>query len=65
MNERQALEAAKQIGVPEGESITMQNEKMFKPHLHKGGKPPLHVDAWAVHNDSGVLSAEKFHTPPS
>jgi hypothetical protein len=65
MNEQQALEAARQIGVPNGSHITMQSEgQIMNPHLHSGGTPPMHVDAWIVENQNGVLSAQKFHNPP-
>lgn len=64
MNQRQALEAAQQAGVPKGDYITLQGKQQAEhPHLHSGQTPPMHVDAWKVSNNNGVLSAEKFHNP--
>jgi hypothetical protein len=64
MNQQQALEAAQQIGVKPGETITMQSEgQIMHPHLHSGqlsGQP--HVDGWAVTNNGGNLAALKIHS---
>ncbi|MGE5281073.1 MAG: hypothetical protein ACM3N0_01895 [Chloroflexota bacterium] len=65
MNERQALEAARQAGVAPGDYITLQSEgQINNPHLHGGGIGPEHVDAWEVRNQGGELHARKFHNPP-
>jgi hypothetical protein len=64
MNEQQALEAARQIGVAPGQHIYLQSEGQINhPHLHKGqtsGQP--HVDGWRVENVGGQLRAEKGYS---
>jgi hypothetical protein len=63
MNRNQALEAAQQIGVSPGDHITLQNERMMEPHLHRRDDPsPPHVDAWHVANVGGTLQATKIHS---
>jgi hypothetical protein len=64
MNERQALEAAQQAGVAQGQHIFLQSEGQINhPHLHSGqtsGMP--HVDGWRVENQGGQLHAQKIHS---
>jgi hypothetical protein len=58
MNEQQAIEAAKQIGVPEGGYITLQSDGQI---MHPHG-PDDHVDSWKVANSGGNYSAIKIHS---
>jgi hypothetical protein len=64
MNQQQALEAARQIGVAPGDHITLQSEGMINhPHLHHGQQSgPTHMDAWHVQNNGGNLAATKIHS---
>ncbi|HEX5851786.1 MAG TPA: hypothetical protein VFY36_01720 [Solirubrobacteraceae bacterium] len=64
MNQLQALEAARQIGVVSGDHIILQSEGMINhPHLHSGQiSGPTHVDAWHVQNIGGSLQASKLHS---
>ena len=64
MNQQQALEAARQVGVAPGDHITLQSEGMINnPHLHSGQlSGPAHVDAWHVQNVAGNLQATKIHS---
>lgn len=58
MNEQQAIEAAKQAGVPEGSYITVQSDgQIMNPH-----GPDDHVDAWKVENINGNYIATKIHS---
>jgi hypothetical protein len=60
MNREQAIQAAQQIGVALGDTITVQNEGQIEnPHDSGSG---THTDGWAVtHNVDGTWSAEKQH----
>jgi hypothetical protein len=58
MNEQQAIEAAKQAGVPEGSYITLQSDGQI---VHPHG-PDQHVDAWKVENVGGNYVATKIHS---
>lgn len=64
MNERQALEAAEQIGIVEGDHIFLQSEGQIEhPHLHAGQTSgETHVDGWRVENRGGRIIAEKIHS---
>jgi hypothetical protein len=64
VNERQALEAAEQIGIAEGDHIFLQSEGQIEnPHLHAGQTSgEAHVDGWRVENRGGLLVAEKIHS---
>lgn len=64
MNERQAIEAAQQIGIAPGDHITLQNEgQIVNPHQHsRNDHGPAHVDAWHVENRNGTYSATKIHS---
>lgn len=64
MNQQQALEAARQIGVAPGDHITLQSEGMINhPHLHSNQvSGQTHVDAWYVENIGGNLQATKIHS---
>jgi hypothetical protein len=58
MNEQQAIEAAKQVGVPPGGYITLQSDgQIMNPH-----GPDQHVDAWQVENGNGTYIATKIHS---
>lgn len=58
MNEQQAIEAAKQAGVPEGVYITLQSDgQIMNPH-----GSDEHVDAWKVENVNGTYVATKIHS---
>ena len=64
MNEQQAIEAARQIGLAPGTHITLQSEgQILNPHLHKGQPTgEKHVDGWLVENADGQLKATKIHS---
>jgi hypothetical protein len=64
MNEQQAIEAARQIGVEPGDHITLQSEgQIMNPHLHKAQRSgEMHVDGWLIENDNGELKATKLHS---
>jgi hypothetical protein len=63
MNSDQAIEAAKQIGLADGETITLQSDgQIMNPHFHSGQTSgETHVDAWIVTNRGGTYTAEKLH----
>jgi hypothetical protein len=64
MNEQQAIEAAKQIGVAPGDHITLQSDgQISNDHYHRGQKTgEKHVDAWLVENKGGNYKATKIHS---
>ena len=58
MNEEQAIEAARQAGVPEGSYITLQSDgQIMHPHA-----PDQHVDAWKVENIGATQVATKLRS---
>jgi len=64
VNQEQAIDAAKQVGVSIGEMIFVQSDGQIRsPHQHASsdfGAP--HVDGWAVKNDYGTYKAAKIHS---
>jgi hypothetical protein len=58
LNEQQAIEAAKQVGVLERSYITLQSDGQI---MHPHG-PDQHVDAWKVENVGGTYMATKIHS---
>lgn len=64
MNEQQAIEAAKQIGVAPGDHITLQSDgQIMKDHHHRGQRSgDKHVDGWLVENKGGIYKATKIHS---
>lgn len=58
MNEQQAIDAAKQVGVPPGDHIFVQTDGQI---MHPHG-PDQHVDGWRVENINGNYVATKVHS---
>jgi hypothetical protein len=58
MNEQQAIDAAKQVGVAVGDHIFVQTDgQITHPH-----GPNQHVDGWRVENINGSYVATKVHS---
>jgi hypothetical protein len=64
VNEQQAIEAARQIGVAPGDHITLQSDgQIVSDHYHRGQTSgEKHVDGWLVENKSGTYIATKIHS---
>jgi hypothetical protein len=64
MRHGDVIKAAQQIGVAPGETVTIQSaQEINNPHWHhdQSHLEPQHVDAYAVTNNAGNLSVQKFH----
>jgi hypothetical protein len=64
VNEQQAIEAARQIGVALGDHITLQSDgQIVNDHYHRGQTAgDKHVDGWLVENNGGTYIATKLHS---
>jgi len=64
MTRDEAIQAAQQMGLNNGESITFQGDGMIMhPHHHAGQTSgSTHVDAWEVTNNNGTYVANKVHS---
>ncbi len=63
MNKETAIEAAKQIGLANGETVVVQSDGQIEhPHYHPGQTSgDKHTDGWVVTNDNGYYRARKVH----
>jgi hypothetical protein len=58
VNEQQAIDAARQVGVSPGDHIFVQTDgQITHPH-----GPDNHVDGWRVENVGGNFIATKVHS---
>jgi hypothetical protein len=64
VNEQQAIEAAKQIGITPGDHITLQSDgQISNDHYHRAQTSgEKHVDGWLVENHGGIYKATKIHS---
>lgn len=64
MTRDQAIQAAQQMGLSDGASISFQSDgQIMHPHRHAGqSSGPKHVDYWKVTNRSGTYVAERLHS---
>ena len=64
MREEDAIRAAQDFGVAEGDTVVVQSDgQVTHEHFHAGETSgEKHVDAWAVKNEGGTYIAEKIHS---
>jgi hypothetical protein len=64
MTRDEAIQAAQQMGLNNGESISFQSDgQIMHPHHHAGQTSgPRHVDYWKVTNKNGTYVAERRHS---
>jgi hypothetical protein len=64
MLEADAIRAAEDFGVSDGDTITVQSDgQVTHGHYHSGQTSgDEHVDAWEVTNSGGTYSANKVHS---
>jgi hypothetical protein len=64
MRESDAIRAAEDFGVDDGDTVIVQSDgQITHDHYHSGQTSgDTHVDACAVTNNGGVYSAEKIHS---
>lgn len=61
MTQEDAIRAAQQTGVADGDCVIVQSDgQILHPHTSPSGIN--HVDAWRVCNYGGSYTAEKIHS---
>jgi hypothetical protein len=64
MTEGDAIRAAEDFGVADGQAVSVQSDgQVTLGHYHSGQTSgDTHVDAWKVTNNGGSYSATKLHS---